>query len=261
MKGVDMPEANVRPLYKFGYIHQINERLMALKELAEEENWEYIRTSTEMPNPILYNYFHYTFERLQEQSKIAVTTDNEFACFNTGLVTAHQEPLLALYSKNQEKDREPWRFIKFCRKGAYELTKFPALPDIATYFENPSVLVFDPRIDLRINIEHIIDGNRERFPEPFKGMDTHALQMIVRGAIDNAKERVRRNYKAAVPQFHRGAVQLLLPLCLSDPRIADLAILLAKSEGVYRAATCLTLDMAYNNARLLARPDRDWLQP
>ena len=100
----------------------------------------------------------------------------------------------------------------------------------------------------------------ERFPDPFSTMDTHALQMIVRGAVDNAKERVRRNYKAAVPQFHRGKVQLLLPLCLSDPRVADLAILLARHEGVYRAATCLTLDMAYN-ARLLARPDRDWLQP
>ena len=28
-----------------------------------------------------------------------------------------------------------------------------------------------------------------------------------------------------------------------------------------RRSTVLTLDMAYNNARLLARPDNEWLQP
>jgi hypothetical protein len=256
-----MQTEHPRPLYAFGYIHKIHDRLETLRGLAEDENWSYQRTPSDIPNPVLYNYLHYTFERLDEQKKIAQTSDGEFACFNTGLVTPHQEAIYTLYSKNQEKNREQWRFVKCCRKGAYELAKFPTLPDIATYFDDPSDLVLDPRVDIRINVEHIIDHNKARFPEPFSTMDTHALQMIVRGAVDNAKERVRRNYKAAVPQFHRGKVQLLLPLCLSDPGVADLAILLAKHEGVYRAATCLTLDMAYNNARLLARPDRDWLQP
>lgn len=92
-------------------------------------------------------------------------------------------------------------------------------------------------------------------------MDTHALQLLLTGAIDNAKERVRRNYKAAVPQYYRGRIQLLLPLCLSNPKVADLALVVEAHDGFYRAATCLTLDMAYNNARQLARPDRDWLQP
>ncbi|HII1671176.1 TPA: DUF3825 domain-containing protein [Salmonella enterica] len=34
-----------------------------------------------------------------------------------------------------------------------------------------------------------------------------------------------------------------------------------QGNDFYRASTCLTLDMSYNNARLLARPDRDWLVP
>jgi hypothetical protein len=42
---------------------------------------------------------------------------------------------------------------------------------------------------------------------------------------------------------------------------ADLALVVERFDGFYRAATCLTLDMAYNNARQLARPDKDWLQP
>ncbi|MCZ2075766.1 MAG: DUF3825 domain-containing protein [Bryobacterales bacterium] len=34
-----------------------------------------------------------------------------------------------------------------------------------------------------------------------------------------------------------------------------------RHQTFYRASTCLTLDMAYNNARQLTKPDRDWLQP
>jgi len=51
-----------------------------------------------------------------------------------------------------------------------------------------------------------------------------------------------------------------LPLCLSDPEKADLALVVEKDpEGFYRASTCLTLDMAYSNARVLAKQDPDWL--
>ena len=255
------PEHAGRRLYDFGYVHEIDNRLRDLASLAEDEDWEYRRTPGGRPNPILYHYFHYTFERVEEQGKICKSGDNKFSCFNTGLVTPRQEPVFALFAENEEPDREPWRFFRFCTKGDHELTRFPELPDIATYFENPSCLVFDPRLEVRVNFEHIIGENRERFPDPFKSMDEHTLQMLLRGAVDNAKERVRRNYKAAVPQYHRGNVQLLLPLCLANPKVADLALVIQRHEGLYRAATCLTLDMAYNNARQLARPDADWLQP
>ncbi len=53
----------------------------------------------------------------------------------------------------------------------------------------------------------------------------------------------------------------MLPLCLGKPNEASLAIVVEDMGAYYRAATCLTLSMAYNNARLLARPDRDWLKP
>ena len=61
-----------------------------------------------------------------------------------------------------------------------------------------------------MNIEHIIEENRERFPEPFKSMDDFALQIVLKGAIENAKERVRRNYKAAVPQYYKEQLQCQL---------------------------------------------------
>jgi GTP-dependent phosphoenolpyruvate carboxykinase len=110
-------------------------------------------------------------------------------------------------------------------------------------------------------VEHIIEENKERFPQPYRDMANFALQTFLSGSINNSRERVRRNYNTAIPQYYRGRIQLLLPLCISNPHAADLALVVENHDSFYRAATCLTLDMAYNNARQLARPDRDWLQP
>ena len=129
------------------------------------------------------------------------------------------------------------------------------------YFDDPSVLVFDTRKELRINVEHVVADNIDRFPPELQSMNPYGLQNIVKGAIDSAIERVKRNYKTAIPQYYQGSIQLLLPLSLTDPSKADLALVVERFSDFYRASTCLTLDMAYNNARQLARPDRDWLAP
>ena len=93
-------------------------------------------------------------------------------------------------------------------------------------------------------------------------MGKYQLRIFLDGAIRSAQERVRRNYKAAIPQYYRGRLQLLLPICLSNPRQADLALVVERhGSSFYRSATCLTLDQAFNNARLIAKPDQDWLQP
>ena len=211
-------------------------------------------------NPVLLNYVRYTFLRLDEEGKVSESEDGEYSCFNTGLVTEAQEPIFGFFKKNA-KGPEPWRFSGWRRKGEHDLTVFTELPDLASYYDDPSCLVYDCRKDLRVNVEHVIVENKDRFPDQFRSLATFALQTQLRGAVDNAKERVRRNYKAAIPQYYQGKIQLLLPLCLSKPKEADLAIVVEDYGAFYRATTCLTLDMAYNNARQLARPDRDWLQP
>lgn len=255
-------EAPVRVLYQFAIIPRMDERLADLATLAEPEDWNYRHVTDSHQHPILYNYLHYTFERLQEEGKVAVSPDEEHACINTGLVTSVQEPLYILFEKNKfPDDTRPWHFQKFCRQGEHVLNVFEKLPEMAHYFDDPSHLVFDSRKELRANIEHIIRDNRERFPDPYRSMDDYALQTFLKGSLDNAKERVRRNYKAAIPQYYRGRIQLLLPLCIGHPHRADLALVAEKFDTFYRASTCLTLDMAYNNARQLARPDRDWLDP
>ena len=67
----------------------------------------------------------------------------------------------------------------------------------------------------------------------------------------------------AVPQYYKGKIQLLVPICLINENAPDLALVVSKNEfgNQYLGHTCLTLDMAYNNARLIARPDSSWLKP
>ena len=248
--------------YEFAFMPRFEKHLDALAELAEPEEWDYKYTHTDKKKPILNNYLKYTYKRIAEEKKIVVTSNESHSCWNTGLVTPHQESIFILFEKNLFDDRTTyWHFSGFARKGERNVSKFSTLPDVAHYFDDPSSLVFDTRKELRANIEHIIADNKERFPEDVKTMNDFGIQNLVKGAIDSAIERVKRNYKTAIPQYFHSSIQLLLPLCLMDAQKADLALAIEKFPGFYRAATCLTLDMAYNNARQLARPDRDWLVP
>jgi hypothetical protein len=248
-------------LLDFAFIPAMDEQLRSLAGLAEKEDWAYHNTPSEHEFPILYNYLRYSYRRLAEEDRIALSTDEQFACFNTGLVTQNQEALFACFEVHRDPERQPWYFKDWLRKGQRELNRFHELPDMAHYFEDPSCLVFDTRKELRVNIEHMIESNKQRFPEPYASMDNYGLQTFLKGAIDNAKERVKRSYRTAIPQYYNGQVQLLLPLCLASASKADLAMVIEHHPTFHRATTCLTLDMAYNNARQITKPDRDWLQP
>ena len=248
-------------LFEFAFVPDRDGRLKELADLAEGEDWGYQHTQTEYAHPILFNFLRYTYRRLVEEQKIIVSDDGQYSCFNTGLVSAIQEPVFASFETNRREEAQPWFFKGWFRRGQWELNRFAELPDIAQYFDDPNCLVFDTRKELRVNVEHIIETNRERIPETYRTFDSYTLQNLLQGTIESAKQRVRRSYKTAIPQYYKGQVQLLLPLCFSNPQKADLALVVERHQTFYRASTCLTLDMAYNNARQLARPDRDWLQP
>jgi hypothetical protein len=249
-------------LFNLIFFPHRDEKLDDLAASAEPEEWDCRHVAGSFKKSVLYNYLRYTYRRLVDENKIVVADDGSAICFNTGLVTPNQESIFLYADTNHLPDRsESWHFQGWKRKGEHDLTRFSYLPEMAHYFDDPTHLVLDCRKDLRINVDHIIADNKARFPEPFASMPDYQLQTLLKGAIDNAKERVRRNYKTAVPQYYQGRIQLLLPLCLTRPDIADLALVTQDEGAFYRVSTCLTLDMAYNNARQLARPDRDWLEP
>lgn len=246
-------------LYRFAWFRDFFASLNELISLAMPENWDY-PTNPTGGKPVLFNYIHHTFAKIESEKKIEI--QNNYAIFNTGLVTPNQETIYAYFEKNKKPNAQTlWYFIGYRKGSDRDLTKFSQLPDVANYFDNPADLIYDTRLELRINVDHIINDNKIRFPSALSVFDDYQLSILLQGTINDAKNRVRRNYKTAIPQYFSNKLQLLLPICLTSKAKADLALVVEKENGIYRAATCLTLDMAINNARLIAKPDDEWLRP
>lgn len=245
-------------LFKYAWFPDFLQSVEELKNLAMAEEWDYSNNPTGR-HPILINYIHHTFDKVEEENKIE--NKGEFCCFNTGLATENQEEIFGYFQENKKPGTNiPYYFIGWRKSSDRDLSKFSKLAEVANYITDPKDLIYDISIELRVNIDHIIQDNKERFPVPFKTMDNYLLSNLLSGTIEDAKRRVRRNYKTAIPQYYKGKLQLLLPLCLQDKSKADLALVIEKDGGIYRASTCLTLDMAINNARLIAKPDDEWLK-
>lgn len=93
------------------------------------------------------------------------------------------------------------------------------------------------------------------------------LTISFQNALAIALSRVAWNYKTAIPVYYeeKKKISLLLPLALAEKGKIDVALVcqhkLDKEKGVnnYVGRTIFTLPMAYNNARLITRPDSDWL--
>lgn len=244
-------------LFDYTWFSDFHGSIEELKSIAMKEDWDYKKNPIGK-NPILENYIKHTFVKLYEGKK--VLEQNGYSVFNTGLVTDYQEEIFAFSQYNKRQSSIKWFFIGWRKSSDRDLMKFTKLPENANYFDNSSDLIYDTKLNLRPNINHIIDDNITRFPTALQTMDKYQLGVLLEGTINDAIKRIRRNYKTAVPQYYDGRLQLLLPLCLTSKASADLALVIEKENDVYRASTCLTLDMAINNARLIAKPDDEWLK-
>jgi cold shock CspA family protein len=280
------------PLRRFAHI---DDEARMLEDLAAKvlpgENWEYRDSSHHSRFPILESYLFYTFQRLEEEDagkpaeqrkiKIARTKEgHEKAAFNTGLVDHTYRPVYAGFTKNIVcHPGDPlWTFECFVARGEIirgrsYMSIFPDLPERAEYFTDPRDVVYDTSLRLDAVTDHIVGERCQRLPKklqervPLDMKDPGEIQSYLadylKMAIERALERIKWNYKTAVPQyfFSQHRMQLLLPLCIEDPRRVDLAIAVEREGGAYVGRTILELDWAYNNARLIARPDSDWLTP
>jgi hypothetical protein len=247
---------------EFAFMPNFSTDLESLANLAEPEDWNYRHGAGSHGLPILRSYITSRYQRVAAERKISVTSDKDACCWHTGLFTTGRQPIFILFSRNRlTAAKAYWHFWKFAPEGQWVLKRHRPLPAPPHFSDEASALVFDPARELRLNLERLVAGNQARFPQELRSLSPDELQARVKEAIRLAIGRVRANYKTAVPQCYGGTIQLLLPLCLTDPRRADLALVLDRYAGSYWSTTCLPLDIAYNNARQLSRQDREWLDP
>ena len=234
-----------------------------LADLADPEDWG-------PDNRILLNYIDFTYRRaayLQERvdeegrGKSFIVLDGDFSCFNTGLFTPRFEAIYALFQPNNRPDAQPWFLKGFFKSSDLALSEVDVLPARVHYTDNPADLIYDFHLRVRPNIDHILgdENNLARIPEQLRGKGNECLlRRAFEGAVAEAERRAAANYTIAVPQYYNGRIQLLLPLCLTGSQ-PELALTICREDGFYSARTCLTLDMAYNNARQICRPMASWL--
>ena len=254
---MDLPDTFADDLYDFAFCPEsCYERLV---DLANPEPWG-------EGNRVLKNYLLFSFKRAVQLTKrdhataaapsaLPIVFDEGLCLFNTGLYTCRYETVYALFEPNTREDaRQRWFLKGFFKESDPALLSFECLPCRVHFAEDPSELVFDYRLPIRSNIDHVLGDERNltRIPESLRGEENSLLlRRAFEGAVVEAARRAAANYTLAVPQFYNGRIQLLLPLCLTGDK-PELALTIQREDGFYSARTCLTLDMAYNNARLTA---------
>lgn len=265
---------DVNSLYDFAFYKSFFQSINQLKALAETEYWgdpKPSKTEGGRPteNPILVSYINNTFKKLCSEYKLAKNDEerNRIFCqiddklvFRTGLFTSTYLPIYAVFFRaSKPSDKSPFTFFRYADEADGILIEMSPLPQQANYFQNSSELFFDSSLEFRYNSKHILEDNIHRFPEEIRS--SGMIIPLLTGAIDMAKKKVITNYRLAVPTYFENCISLLFPLHLTSVDKADLALAVVKLNGVYVGKTVLTLEMAYNDARLIVKPSDDWLLP
>lgn len=183
--------------------------------------------------------------------------------------------IYALLEAHEPGRPQEWRFRAFCIPGEGHgkvlASYFNPLPGPAEYFHSTAELLYDPDKPLHLDYTHILSHNRNRLPAELltqvKALDESAavriLTMHLEHAIDIARKRARWNFRTAVPHYFPSfkRLEFLLPLCLLQDNRVDVALCVQQTDTGYLGSTILPLDWAYKSARLVSRPDSDWLAP
>lgn len=112
-------------------------------------------------------------------------------------------------------------------------------------------------------IHYLSDYNEELQDIINNGSTRRKLQERFRTAVELTRDKILWNYKTAIPMYYPRTedISLLLPLSLVKEDEVDLALVVSKGDGGYLAETIYPLNWAYKCARLICRPNSDWLTP
>ena len=143
--------------------------------IADPEPWDF-SDAQEAKYSILKSYIEHTFRKVQSENKIAFSSNNSFACFNTGLVTTNLESIFALAERNNRPDAAeqgfaPYVFKAFVRESDIQLiSRFgDNIPDIADFFQKPEDLIFNPQCRVVPQIDISLQTTWTDFPHTCKG--------------------------------------------------------------------------------------------
>ena len=262
-------------LFEFAYVPNWFDHLITLAEMAVPESWRFrnpIVPPRNTDTPILEKYIHYVFRKQiidfnnfnyvsnPEYGDRIFYIRNENACFNTGLYTKNYKSIFGCFVRNKRNGaKQDWLFRGFFDDTALDLKFVQPLPDKPGLLVPIMGMTYFPVWDIRVNVNHILCDPENFARLPLEVQRAKNLTLLLETAVELARRKASLEPGIVVPQGYQGKVQFLLPLCLLDSERTDLAMTLTPMDGYYLGHTCLTLEMAYMNARLIGRPVAPWL--
>lgn len=262
-------------LFEFAYVPNWLDHLDSLVEMAMPESWRFthpLLPSKNTDTPILERYIKYVFRKQiidfnnfnyesdPEYADRLFYVRNEKACFNTGLYTKNYKSIFGCFTRNKRQDAmQDWFFRGFFDDVAPDMKYVQPLPDKPGFLLPLIGMTYFPAWDIRVNVNHILCDPDNFARLPVEVQRAKNLSLLLETAVELARRKASFEPGIVVPQGYQGKVQFLLPLCLLDTEHIDLAMTLTPMDGYYLGHTCLTLEMAYLNARLIGRPVAPWL--
>lgn len=249
---------------------------------------------------ILQSYLQYVFEKLlsdynnpksKNYGKIVFSEDKKYALFNSGLLNKFAQDVYLLgevYGNPGGKftfsnPKISVSKVDLMRNYGFSARTLNPYPDVVEFFDKVDDIIYDADVEIDLSFDrlsHIIEdgARRNRFTDKYTALfdkgDLPAITSTLTAAIENARKIAKRNYKYVVPQYRSdprgdgGKIQFLMPIYLDRQygERPDFALVLnieimPDGSRFYTPETILELPWAYNNARVICKPEDTWLNP
>ncbi len=244
-------------LRAFAYTPPTIDYLQQIVSKAVRENWG-------ANNSYLRSYCETNFEIAAAQGLLYKDPKGRFAIWRIGhLVTNDGTPLFAFFAKNAQEGREPFVLItvRATHNLVYRYRPSPNAPEesilIAEPPKEPRYVIPEYQAGYRIEYdwEHFLRDHRTRLEELLPDVrGDRLLYLAIFGSVEIAHRLHKLN---AVPQYHQGRYQYLLPLYITHDQFSRRPDLVAaldedRDRHVYTVQTLLPPEWAYPNARSIS---------
>ena len=203
-----------------------------------------------------------------------LTEDKEKCLINIGLMDKFNNDIYIIDLNNKDRNFFRKRIITISSKldmikQGFKRENLLCMPRPIRFYGNKSELIFDGDIS-EFDIEdisriyHIVHERKARLPNKYQELPSDVLCDKIKSAIVKAVKVSERDYKYIMPMYNLRAnkIQYLIPLhmdrSLEEP--PELVAVVGENNGIYSIFTTLTIEDAYDNARLICRPDSNWLR-
>lgn len=149
----------------------------------------------------------------------------------------------------------------------FSLETVKSLPKKFKFVEDKKELIFDSTIDEfdlidTEHLNHIINERRSRFPKKYANENCKNLADKIKISIEQAIELQEADYKYIVPMYNLTTqeIEFLIPLHLDTTygQKPELCIIIARKNNLWKIFTIISADLAYCNARLIAKVNKVW---